>query len=74
VYVNNILIIIYIKNKIVTLKKLIFSKFKYYSIGLISYYLGILVCYDCSYRAIELLIELYINKLASNYKRTNTIT
>jgi hypothetical protein len=56
-----------------TLKKLIFSKFKCYDMGPISYYLGIRVCRDCSRRAIELLIELYIDKLASNYKRTNAV-
>jgi hypothetical protein len=55
------------------LKKLIFSKFKYYDIGLISYYLGIRVRRDRSRRAIELLIESYINKLTSNYKRTNAV-
>jgi hypothetical protein len=73
VYVNNILIITRTKKEIAALKKLIFSRFKYYNIGLISYYLGIRVCRNCSRRTIELLIELYFEKLTSNYKCTNAI-
>jgi hypothetical protein len=55
------------------LKKLIFSKFKCHDIGPISHYLGIRVCRDRSRRAMELLMELYIDKLASNYKRTDAV-
>jgi hypothetical protein len=40
-YVNDIIIITRTKDEIAALKKLIFSKFKCYNIGLISYYLGI---------------------------------
>jgi hypothetical protein len=72
-YVNDILIITRTKDEIAALKKLIFSKFKCHDIGLISYYLGIRVCCDRSRRAIELLMELYINKLASDYKRTDAV-
>jgi hypothetical protein len=72
-YVNDILIITRTKDKIAALKKLIFGKFKCHDIGLISYYLGIRVRRDCSRRAIELLMELYIDKLASDYKRTDAV-
>jgi hypothetical protein len=48
---------------------LIFSKFKYYNLSPILHYLGIRVCRDCTRRAIKLLIETYINKLAVNLNR-----
>jgi hypothetical protein len=41
--------------------------------GLISHYLGIRVRRNRSRRAIELSIELYIEKLASDYKRTDAV-
>jgi hypothetical protein len=46
------------------LKALIFSKFKCYDLSPILHNLGIRVRRDCTRRAIELLIETYINKLA----------
>jgi hypothetical protein len=61
------------KDEIAALKKLIFGKFKCHDIGPISHYLGIRVRRDCSRRAIELSMELYIEKLASDYKRTNAV-
>jgi hypothetical protein len=45
---------------------LISSKFKYYNLSSILYYLGIRVYRNRTYRAIKLLIETYINKLAIN--------
>ena len=48
------------------LKALIFSKFKCYNLSPILHYLGIRVRRDRTCRAIKLLIETYINKLAVN--------
>jgi hypothetical protein len=42
--------------------------------GPISHYLGIRIRRDRSRRAIELLMELYIDKLASDYKRNDAVT
>jgi hypothetical protein len=53
-----------------TLKALIFSKFKCYDLSPISHYLGIRVRQDCTCRAIKLLMETYINKLAVDLNRT----
>jgi hypothetical protein len=46
------------------LKALIFGKFKCRDLGPISHYLGIRVRRDRTRRAIKLLMETYINKLA----------
>jgi hypothetical protein len=72
-YVDDILMITRTKDKIAALKKLIFSKFRCHDMGPISHYLGIGVCRDRSRRAIELSMELYIEKLANNYKRTDAV-
>jgi hypothetical protein len=61
------------KDEMAALKKLIFGKFKCHDMGPISYYLGIQVRRDRSRRAMELLMELYIDKLASDYKRTDAV-
>jgi hypothetical protein len=72
-YVDDILIITRTKDEMAALKKLIFGKFKCHDIRLISYYLGIRVRRDRSRRAIELSMESYIKKLASDYKRTDAV-
>jgi hypothetical protein len=72
-YVNDILMITRTKDEMAALKKLIFGKFKCHDMGPISYYLGIRVRCDRSRRAMELLMESYIDKLASDYKRTNAV-
>jgi hypothetical protein len=48
---------------------LIFSKFKCYNLGPILHYLGIRVRCNRTRRAIKLLIETYIDKLATNLNR-----
>jgi hypothetical protein len=72
-YVDDILMITRTKDEMVALKKLIFSKFKCHDMGLISYYLGIRVRRDRSRHAMELSMESYIDKLASDYKRTDAV-
>jgi hypothetical protein len=47
----------------------LFSKFKCYNLRLIAYYLGIRIYCDRNKRTIELLIELYSNKLSYNFNR-----
>jgi hypothetical protein len=61
------------KDEMAALKKLIFGKFRCHDMGPISYYLGIQVRRDRSRRAIELSMELYIEKLANDYKRTDAV-
>jgi hypothetical protein len=46
-----------------------YVKFKCYNLSSILYYLGIRVCRDSTRRAIKLLIETYVNKLAVNLNR-----
>jgi hypothetical protein len=72
-YVDDIVMVTRTKDEMAALKKLIFGKFKCHNIGPISYYLGIRVRRDCSRRAMELSMELYIDKLAGDYKRTDAV-
>jgi hypothetical protein len=72
-YVDDIVMITRMKNKMATLKKLIFSKFKCHNMGPMSHYLGSQIRSDRSRRATELSMESYINKLTGNYKRTDAI-
>ena len=72
-YVDDILMITRTIDEMAALKKLIFSKFKCHDMGLISHYLDIRVRRDRSRRAIELSMESYIEKLASDYKRTDAV-
>jgi hypothetical protein len=73
-YVDDVVMITRTKHKMTALKKLIFGKFKCHNMGPISHYLGIRIRRDRSRRAMELSMESYIDKLASDYKRTNTVT
>jgi hypothetical protein len=51
------------------LKALIFNKYKCRDLGAISYYLGIRIRRDRPNYAIELSMELYIDKLTKDYDR-----
>jgi hypothetical protein len=72
-YVDDIVMITRTKDEMAALKKLIFGKFKCHDMGPISHYLGIRIRRDRSRRAIELSMESYIDKLASDYKRTGAV-
>jgi hypothetical protein len=61
------------KDEMAALKKLIFGKFKCHNMGPISHYLGIRVLRDHSRRFMELSMESYIDKLASDCKRTDAV-
>ena len=72
-YVDDIVMITRTKDEMAVLKKLIFGKFKCHDMGPISHYLGIRIRRDRSRRAMELSMEPYIDKLARDYKRTDTV-
>jgi hypothetical protein len=61
------------KDEMAALKKLIFGTFKCHDMRSISHYLGIRIRRDRSRRAIELSMKSFIDKLASDCKRTDAV-
>lgn len=66
-YVDDLVFITRTKDEMAALKQLVFNKYNCRNFSPISHYLGIRIRCDRRARAIELNIELYINKLVKDY-------